>query len=154
MAINAFVNNTRYQNSNNSNGSNVNELVVSFPITVVGNASGDILRICTLPSSALITEVTIGHTAITALTDVDLGIYETLEKNGAVISANLLADGLTFITASRFNDGLSNVSVINAEKDIRDLANLSSDKFVDVALTLNTTPSVDGSVSVRISYVC
>lgn len=153
---NYFVNDTRYQNSNNANGASVNQMVLSFPVTTAANATGDILRICTLPSNAVLTSVVVGCTAITSLTNVDFGIYDTLENGGAVLDADLFMDGQTLASASKVLDGLSAVSVENAEKNITELATssvLANDKFIDLALTLNATPTADGFVSIKISYI-
>ena len=152
---NYFVNDTRYQNSSNSNGATVNKMVLSFGVNS-SNLTGDILRLCTLPSNAVLTSVVIGCTALSSLIDVDFGIYETLENGGAVLKKDLFMDGQTFAVASKSLDGLGSVSVENAEKNIRELATssiLPSDKFVDLALTLNTIPTASGFVSVKISYI-
>ncbi len=153
MTINAFVNTTRYQNSSNTNGAVLKEMSIPVAITAAGNLTGDILRLCTLPTSAIITEVLVGCTAITDLDDADLGVYETLENGGAAINADCFMDGQTLETASKVLNGLGAVAVADLHKDIKDLESLTASKYVDIALTLKATPSVDGSINVKITYI-
>ena len=76
---------------------------------------------------------------------------------GDTLDTDLFMDGQTLATASKSLDGLQTVSVANSNKNIKDLYDVVNtadlqEQFVDVALTLNATPTASGSVSIMIEY--
>ena len=119
--------------------------------------AGDILRIATLPTIAIIKKITIGCSALTGAIDNDLGIYK--QNSGDVLDGDLLMDGQTFATASKTLDGLKDVSVANANKNLKDLfeavnTTLTCDEqFVDIGLKINTANTATGAISIKIDYV-
>lgn len=145
---------TKYGYDVINGGAKVNVITKVAELTTE-NASGDIIRFATLPAKAVITRIVIGCTALTGLTDTDLGIYKTNE--GDILDADLFMDGQTLATASKSLNGLQTVSVANSNKNIKDLYDVVNtadlqEQFVDVALTLNATPTASGSVSIMIEY--
>lgn len=122
-------------------------------------SNGDIFRVATLPIIATIVKVEIGTTALTSATDNDLGFYKV--NGGDVVDVDILADGQSLATASKSIDGLKDVSVANMNKTIKDLYKavnstgtaLNNEKYVDVALTINTAPTANGNISVKIYYI-
>lgn len=152
-----YVNSTEKTTSKVSNGAKLSALKVMFGITT-SDDTGDIKRLCTLPSTATITKIQVACTSITGLSDIDIGIYNT-GVSGAVIDADILADGLDVSSASKVLDGLTTVSVANSIMNIKDLVNtvasstvIASDKFVDVAITLKADATTTGNISVLIEY--
>ncbi len=152
------VNTTKYINSKVSNGAKTSTLKVMFPITT-DDDTGKVIRFCTIPATALITKIQVGCTAITGLTDSDIGVYEA-GVGGAVIDADIFMDGQTLASASKVLDGLQTVSVANSVMNIKDLVNtvasstvISSDKYVDIAMTLKADASTTGNVSILIEYL-
>ena len=122
-------------------------------------SNGDIFRVATLPIIATIVKVEIGTTALTSATDNDLGFYKV--NGGDVVDVDILADGQSLATASKSIEGLKDVSVANMNKTIKDLYKavnstgtaLNNEKYVDVALTINTAPTANGNISVKIYYI-
>lgn len=152
-----YVNSTAKTASKVSNGAKLSALKVMFGITTADDTGG-IKRLCTLPSTATITKIQVACTAITALSDIDIGIYDT-GVAGTVIDADILADGLDVSSASKVLDGLTTVSVANSIMSIKDLVNtvvaagtIASDKFVDIAITLKADATTTGNISVLIEY--
>lgn len=153
-----YVNTTKYTNSKVNNGGKITSLKTVFGITT-DDDTGKVIRLATLPATATLIRVVIGCTAITGLTDTDLGVYEA-GIGGAAIDADILMDGQTLASASKVLDGLQTVTVANSIKNIKDLVNavagstvISSDKYVDIAMTLKADASTTGDVSVLIEYL-
>jgi hypothetical protein len=127
------------------------------------NASGDILRFGrSLTSENIITSIKVSNTAITGLSDADIGVYA--EDFGEVLNVNLLADGLTFATAVARNVAkeVYNPAVENSLLSIRALENAidttnpkikNNGEGVDLALTLNATPTAGGTICIEVEYI-
>lgn len=155
MTIDVYTNNQKY----NIDAGSVRTIIANISIASADAANGDIYRVATLPVDAVITNVKIKTTALTSAIDNDLGFYKT--QNGSVVDADILADGQTLASASKSLDGLKDVSVANTGKTIFDLYKavnsagtaLDGEKYVDVALTINTAPTANGNISVEISYM-
>lgn len=155
MTIDVYTNNQKY----NIDAGSVRTIIANISIASADAANGDIYRVATLPVDAVITNVKIKTTALTSATDNDLGFYKT--QNGSVVDADILADGQTLASASKSLDGLKDVSVANTGKTIFDLYKavnsagtaLDGEKYVDVALTINTAPTANGNISIEIDYM-
>ena len=155
MTIDVYTNNEKY----NVDAGSVRTIIANIKITSADAANGDIYRVATLPVDAVITRAVIKTTALTAATDNDLGLYNT--DGRGVVDADILADGQTLASASKSLDGLKDVSVANTGKTICDLYKavnsagtaLDGEKYVDVALTINTASTANGNISVEIDYM-
>lgn len=155
MTIDVYTNNQKY----NIDAGSVRTIIANISIASADAANGDIYRVATLPVDAVITNVKIKTTALTSATDNDLGFYKT--QNGSVVDADILVDGQVLVGASKSLDGLKDVSVANTGKTIYDLYKavnsagtaLDGEKYVDVALTINTAPTANGDISIEIDYM-
>jgi len=115
---------------------------------------GSKYRLARLPFNAVIESISIEHDSITGGTDYDLGLYDTPETNsGAVIDADVLADGISLATAGT-KDGFANVDRANKHKKLWELAGLTeaATKLVDVVLTGNTVGTAAGTATLTIQY--
>lgn len=125
-----------------------------------------IFRLATLPSGAVLIDVKIATTGITAGTDYVLGFYDPKSRNsGAVVSANVLMATTTMASAADFGnptalDGMDNVAVADQGRlSIGDLLAKSisatprtMQNDYDLALTANTIGSGTGDIAVQYWY--
>lgn len=135
-------------------GAQTNTILKNIDITEE-NTTGDIIRVATLPKQSFITNITIGCTSISGLSDVDLGIYKT--DFGNVLKKDLFSKNQNLETETRTIDGLKSVEISNISKNIKDLYDIVNsddlqEQFVDVALTLNSKPASAGSIVIKIEY--
>lgn len=92
--------------------------------------------------------------ALTGATDFDMGLYDPLERGGAVIDKDILADGINLSAGySRILglDGLVSVDLADAQKRLYQLAGhtfLTKKPGYDICLTANTIGSGAGTVTV------
>jgi hypothetical protein len=103
----------------------------------------------------------VSNTAITSLSDVDIGVYAP--GYGEVYKKDLLADGITLVTAKARSSAVETYSptILNSQLSIRQLENtingatakIKEGMPVDLALTLNATPTVAGTVCVEVEYI-
>ena len=108
----------------------------------VADDDGSVFRIFKdVPSSLVLTKMSIKNGANAGSTDWDAGIYET--DKGPEISKDLLADGITMASARAINTenniGLNDVALADGAKDLGELSGQSEpDSSYDIALTANT----------------
>ncbi len=167
----AVVDNTLYRNTTNipidavavaGQGGGTLDIVAKIPMLSTDD-SGSIYRICEVPSNFIPVSGEITCSALTTLTDVDLGLYETPEHGGAVIDVNALADALDFSSALVPGSGLSPISAVTIGDQNKSLYLLANDgSAVDVsserqtytlALTTNANCDADGTVILRLKLV-
>lgn len=97
--------------------------------------------------------------ALTGSTDWDMGLYDPLERGGAVVDKDILADGLNLSAGySRILalDGLKDVDIANCQKRLYELAGhtfLTKKPGYDVCLTANTIGSGAGTVMVSAIFI-
>jgi len=89
------------------------------------------------------------HEAVASVTDYDIGI----EKDGTVISANVLADGLD-ISSAGTKSGVAAVAAANVGKRLWEILGLSTDPAVeyDVVGVMNAASSAAKSISLVLTY--
>lgn len=123
-----------------------------------GNSSGSIYRIAEVPSNFVPVGGEVTCAALTGLDDVDLGLYETAEHGGAVISVNALADALDVTSALAPGAGLSpieNIAIANQGKALYSLASdVSSERQAyTLAITINKNAAATGDIVVKLWLV-
>ena len=146
----------------NGNGS---ETFTAVAIVDIAAADDDtsVYRLFRSVNSDLIpTKIEIYNTAITGGTDYDLGLYRT--NLGAVVDADVLADGLSMASArnkaTSNNAGLTTVSLANSQQRLYELAgqvqgfsNQTKEPTFDIALTANTVGTAAGTIVVVATFV-
>lgn len=108
-----------------------------------GDSIGSKLWLGKVPTDAVIlAESTIHHTAVTGVTDLDVGL-----KYSVTDDPDILADGLT-IAAAGTKSMTAAVSVANMSKRVWELLGLSSDPggVADLYMTLNAAATAAGNV--------
>jgi hypothetical protein len=95
--------------------------------------------------------ICIHNTAITAGTDYDVGLYKV--NSGAVVDADILADGLDLSSAATVatwnNKGMTTIGIANGTQDLATLgAETNPDASYDICLTANTVGSAAGTIRV------
>jgi hypothetical protein len=128
--------------------------------TAAADDAGSVYRLFRVHSSWRISDILIGHDAITNMTTADVGVYDTAANGGAVVNVSLFASALNMSSASA---GLVNhtyeataTNIDKIEKRLWELLGLTSDpnKEYDIAVTATTNdPSVAGTISGLCRYV-
>jgi|DEB0MinimDraft_3_1074331.scaffolds.fasta_scaffold19566_2 hypothetical protein len=122
-----------------------------------GDDDGSVFRFVRVPSNARISTVEYANDAITAGTDYDLGVYDTADAGGAVVSVNLFGDALDLSSAHAFTDATYETTATNISKvdqELWQLLGLTSDpsKDYDICATGVTVGSAAGTISLRVRY--
>lgn len=160
----AIVDQTLYKSTNNTpvdavkhSGADVIEIVA--PIAIAnGDSATSIKRICEVPSNYVPVGGEITCSAVTGVTDADLGLYETAEHGGGVLDADALVDGVDLSSAKVPGAGFSPISAVAIANQAKALYGLVSDVCSErqayvLALTLNAAASAAGTVVVRLRLV-
>ena len=124
---------------------------------------GSIYRVFRSVNADLIpVNIAIYNGAITGGTDYDIGLYET--NLGAVVDADVLADGLSMASArskaTTNNAGLTTVSLANSQQRLFELAGQTQGfgtqtkiPTFDIAITANTVGTAAGTIVVVATFV-
>jgi len=142
-----------------SGGTNLKVAFCTFEIAAADD-DGSIYRIFTLSKTIVPLDIKVACDAITAGTDMELGLYFPLTvKGGVVISKGLFMTGQTFASALDLGnptaiDGMDAVDIANYGKSLWELAghtdsgpNPTSVPEYDMAYTGDTVGSAAGTVS-------
>lgn len=136
--------------------------VAKFEIAA-GDDDGSTLRICELPSNAIVTSVRIWNDAITGSTSWDVGLYQTTLNGGAVIDADLFASAVD-ISAGLAGTELRFEAATTAPIDFieerlwqladRGAATYANDPQInfDLVATANTIGSAAGTIIFVVQY--
>lgn len=115
-----------------------------------GNSATSQVFLGRVPSNAIILpQSLLTHTAITGLTDLDVGLY----RNGSVVDADVLADGLDVHLAGT-KSPIASVGTADLGKRVWELAGLTSDPggMYDVVATLKADAGADGTLVLSLIY--
>lgn len=121
------------------------------------DTDASVFRMHRLFSSWRVSELGVLNDAITSGSVYDLGIYDTAERGGAVITQEVWASDVTMVTArvTPLDATFEALNIDKIEKAIWEAAGLTTDprKFVDVCFTASTVGSGAGTISSRCRYV-
>lgn len=138
-------------------GAGAETVTMAQTVTIAsGDANGDVYRVFAgVPSSLVPLKIEVFNTAITGGTDYDLGLYEV--NSGAVVDADILADGVSMATARTIatsnNVGMTTVDIADGLESLGELsAQTEVDSAYDVALTANTVGTADGTIRVVATF--
>lgn len=132
---------------------------VRSAVGVVAAVSGDSIAskyiMCQIPSNSRVVDVLLDTVTITVGAG-DIGLYQTTDNGGAVLTAAFFAAATTLVgpIARKTLKGGS-YSVANLAKRVWEAAALASDSAVmyDVTVTLTTAITTTGTVAVEVLYV-
>ena len=118
-------------------------------------------RMVRLHSSYRVSAIEVFNDAITNGTSYDVGLYDTNENGGLVVSAGLFASAVDLSSAHAATGPLdvtyeaTATNIDKIEKRLWELAGLTEDpnKDFDLVLTGNTVGTAAGTISVRVRFV-
>ena len=124
--------------------------------TLVADDIDTIYRLCRVPANAVVLQVDFNNDAIAGITDMDFGLYDTLEQGGAVKDVDVFMDGTDMHAAAVMGSetsGLSNLA-LDAIGDqmyqhAGDDAPTPNGEY-DLCLTSNAEITGAGTIAVRI----
>ena len=116
-------------------------------------SNGDIIPLAILHGTDVLIEGGYGNDALTGMTDVDLGVYTI---DGTAVDADLFVDGdsLASAQATPYGDNALSATNVSAIEDrVKKLGDVSADvsteEFYVLALTVNTAGSASGDFVVK-----
>lgn len=112
-------------------------------------------RLARLPSHARIVGLGIKSAAITGMTDVDIGVYQTAANGGAVVEKDALEDGLDMSSAINTIAGPGGVAAADGLKPLWELLGLSEDPGIDydIVATANAAGAGSGVIGLNVLWV-
>lgn len=123
------------------------------------DSDNSVYRMARVHSGWRVSSIELFNDAITSGSVYDLGLYDTAENGGAVVSQELFASDVTMVSARStptevtYEATVTNIDKV--EKLLWELLALSSDpgKWYDIAFTATTVGSGAGTISIRVRYV-
>ena len=118
-----------------------------------------VYRMARVHSSWRISSIEVFNDAITSGSVYDLGLWDTAENGGAVVSQELWASDVTMVSARATPTELTYeataTNIDKIEERLWELAGLTSDpgKWYDIAFKATTVGSGAGTISLRVRYV-
>lgn len=160
---------THPQPAAETTGSRVLEVVRLITIAA-SDDDGSKFLIAEVPDMAVLQSVTLESPAITGATDYDIGLFD---KDGNVLNANVLADGLdmssttglpTGSTGDPVRQGMTNLALTDATKRVFELAGHVNKAFpasgetnrlskYRIGLTANTIGTAAATIIARTRYL-
>lgn len=132
--------------------------IVTFEVAAADD-NNSIYRIFkNIPASAVIRDIEILNDVITLGSDYNLGLYRNTERGGAVISDNVFADAITFVSARIHGAGISGltaVDIANAGQTVFEHAGDTLDTRelgYDIAFTAIVVGTSAGTITVKLTY--
>lgn len=122
--------------------------------TAVADDAGSKYRICRVGADWVPLLIYINCDALTGATDVDLGIYDLLERGGAAKDADILVDGADISAGKALGseqNGLASLPIDEIGDPIYSLADDSDPSLqqYDLVLTMNSEIAAAGTISIR-----
>ena len=135
------------------NGAQVIAIAGNFE-TVNGDTAASKYRLCKVGADWIPIQIEINNDAIAGATDMDLGLYTTLEKGGAAKDADVFMDGTDINGGSALGSevsGLSNIDVDSIGDQCYAYAGDSdpSEQMYDLVLTSNANITGAGTIAIR-----
>ena len=136
-----------------SSGSKVQAMALKVDVLST-DTSGDILVIAPISGDYIVTSVNYYTAGVTGLTSAALGVYQAERVGGDVIDVDMF-DAAIDLSASGTDAGLTGVVPADRYKTIRELAgtDAGNPNEFNLALTLNATPSADGTVTIVVEMI-
>ena len=139
-------------------GARLYEIVGTVEVAVADD-NDSVYRMARVYSSWRLSSIELFNDAIQSGTVYDLGLYDTAENGGAVVSQELFASDVTMVSARSTPTELTYeatpTNIDKIEKRLWELAGLTADpgKWYDIAFKATTVGSGAGTISTRVRYV-
>lgn len=126
--------------------------------TAAADDNDSIYRMVRLPSNARVTSILLASDAVTGSSDVNVGIWQTAENGGLVVSENIFADAVDLSSATAFTEVLLETTatdIVKCEKRLWELLGLSADpvRDYDLALKAVAAASTAATYSLKAKWV-
>lgn len=114
-----------------------------------------IYRLCRVPANAVILSLEINNDAIAGATDMDLGLYETLEQGGAVKDVDCFMDGTDINAGAGIGSEINGLSALPLDEIGDQMYEQAGDDAptpggeYDLCLTANSEITAAGTIAVR-----
>ena len=123
--------------------------------TLAADDAGSKYRLCRLPANAVPLQLEINQDGIAGFTEIDIGLYDTLEQGGAVKDIDCFSDGVDqsagYALGSELN-GLSAVAIASLGQQVYQFAGDSAptpNGEYDLVMTCVSEVSAAGTVAFR-----
>ena len=123
--------------------------------TEAADDAGSKYRLCNLNANLVPIQIELNCDSIADATDVDLGLYESLEHGGAVKDADILMDGTDINAGAALGSEvncMTAVPIASIGKALFELAGdtvPTPDMTYDLVLTMNSNVSAAGTIAIR-----
>jgi hypothetical protein len=127
--------------------------------TVDADSIDSTYRFASVPSNARISQILLYSDDIGTTTAADFGLYKTTADGGAVVDADLFADGVSLKDGALSAVDITHESAVfgleDAEKPLWSALGLSADPciYYDVTATLTAAADAAGTITVKVRYV-
>lgn len=120
--------------------------------------AGSVFRFVRVRSSCRVSSVEWAADAMTGFTAADIGVYDTKDNGGAVVTDNLWANNVNISAGAAFTDATYNTTATNiavVTQRLWELLGLAADPYkdYDICITADTIGSAAGTLSLRVRYV-
>ena len=123
--------------------------------TAAADDAGSIYRICRVGANWVPLSIDINCDAIADATDVDLGLYDTLEQGGAVKDADCFTDGDDINAGAALGSEISGLQTLAIDEIGDQMYEHAGDDAptpngeYDLVLTMNSEVSAAGTIAIR-----
>ena len=138
-------------------GNDIISFVRTFSIAAA-DSDGSIYRLFKVNGNAIATEILINADTNLGASDIDVGLYDTLEQGGAVKDADCYLDGGSISGGKALGSELSGLGSIAGQDLYKQVYEIAGDSKVtpnteyDLAITANTVGTSAGYVTVRATF--
>lgn len=136
-------------------GGRVRRVVGTVEVTDIDD-NNSIYRLCRVHSSWSIHSIKTFQDTITAGTDYNLGLYETADNGGAVLSESAYGDAIDLSTADIVGTerAFNNRDIANVKQQVFEDGGLAadSDRFYDLGFIAIAVGSATGTITVVVEY--
>ena len=126
--------------------------------TVATDSASSKYRLCKVGADWIPIQIHINNDAIAGATDMNLGLYDTLENGGAVKDYDVFMDGTDINAGSALGsevDGLSNIDIDSIGEQMYQYAGettLQPEQMYDLVLTSDAAITGAATISVRMIF--
>lgn len=135
----------RVPNSPGVGGEGILREVAGVVATATDDSQNSIHRFCRLPSNARVSQVLLSCIAAGSAGAVDVGLYQTVERGGAVVDADLFGSAVALTSGNKDNLDVTYESgeytITESLKPLWEVLGLTEDPCIeyDLATTITTT---------------
>lgn len=125
--------------------------------TTTGKTTGSKYTLCSVPSSAIVSQILLSCAALGTATAADVGVYRNTADGGAAVDADFFATAVD-LSAALSNSDITNESgtytLDKQEQPLWQAAGMSADPMtsLDIVVTSTATIAAGGLLSLKVRY--